>query len=119
MMYMDSVWLSMIVRIVNSSSLETRAQEWESNPDPLRPPGLWTAGPPAHVFLESTPQADTENIGLCSETGQNKEIITPNGRLITAPNGGTEAATISFMNLKSTPVANQEPSQERVMGLTP
>ncbi|KAJ9090512.1 hypothetical protein DSO57_1001483 [Entomophthora muscae] len=64
-------------------------------------------------------QADTKNVGPCNETGQTKEIIAPNGRLITAPNGGTEAATISFMILKSTPVINQEPSQERGTGLRP
>ncbi|KAJ9051593.1 hypothetical protein DSO57_1003146 [Entomophthora muscae] len=108
--------------IDNSSSLETQAREQESNPDP-RPPRA--AGPvdqrtarPRFAGIEP-PQADIKNIGPCSETGQTKEIISPNGRLITVPNRGMKVATISFMNLKSTPVANQEPSPERGMGLQP
>ncbi|KAJ9090374.1 hypothetical protein DSO57_1003110 [Entomophthora muscae] len=108
--------------IDNSSSLETWAREQESNPNPGSP---WAAGPVdrrtarPHFTGIKSPQADTENVGPCSETGQKKEIIAPNGRLITAPNGGTEAATISFMNLKSTPAANQEPTQERGTGPQP
>ncbi|KAJ9081244.1 hypothetical protein DSO57_1016783 [Entomophthora muscae] len=108
--------------IDNSFSLETWAREQESNPNPGSP---WAAGPmncrttcPRFSGIEP-PQADTENVGPCSETGQTKEIIAPNGRLITAPNGGTEAAIISFMNLKSTPATNQEPTQERGTGLQP
>ncbi|KAJ9066015.1 hypothetical protein DSO57_1013891 [Entomophthora muscae] len=101
-------------RIDNSSSLETRAQEQKSNPNPGPP---WTT----HLRFSGieTPQADTKNVGPCSETSQTKEIIAPNGRLITAPNGGTDLATISFMNLKSTPATNQEPTQERGTGLQP
>ncbi|KAJ9050709.1 hypothetical protein DSO57_1012040 [Entomophthora muscae] len=91
------------------SPLKNQAQEWDLDHEPKI---LWEAGPmdqePARLHLsEIEPlQADTKNAGLCSETGQTKEIIAPKGRLITAPNRGTEAATISFMNLKSTPVAN-------------
>ncbi|KAJ9074258.1 M-phase phosphoprotein 8 [Entomophthora muscae] len=66
-----------------------------------------------------TPQADTKNVGTCSETNQTKEIIAPNGRLIIAPNGGSDLATISFMKLKSTPAINQEPTQERGTGRSP
>ncbi|KAJ9075772.1 hypothetical protein DSO57_1032507 [Entomophthora muscae] len=108
--------------IDNSLSLETWTQEQESNPDP-RPP--WSAGPvdqrtarPRFAGIKPL-QADTKNVGPCSEIGQNKEIIASNGRLITAPIRGIEAATISFMNLKSAPVANQEPSPERGMGPQP
>ncbi|KAJ9066869.1 hypothetical protein DSO57_1005531 [Entomophthora muscae] len=77
------------VRIDNSSSLETRAWEQESNPNPGF---LWAARP---VDCGTTqlrfsgiepPQADTENVDSCSKKSQIKEIITPNGRLITAPN---------------------------------
>ncbi|KAJ9084051.1 hypothetical protein DSO57_1028254 [Entomophthora muscae] len=110
------------VRIDNSSSLETQAREQELNPDPGF---LQDAGPvdrrttrPRFFGIES-PQADTENVDPCSKKSQTKEIIAPNGRLITAPNGGTDLATISFMNLKSTPVANQEPSPGRGMGPQP
>ncbi|KAJ9086634.1 hypothetical protein DSO57_1001916 [Entomophthora muscae] len=110
------------VRIDSSSSLETWAREQELNPDPRSP---WAAGPvdqrTAHLRfsgIESL-QAEAKNVGPCSETGQTKEIIAPNGRPITAPNRGTEAATISFMNFKSTPVANQEPSPGRGTGLRP
>ncbi|KAJ9053076.1 hypothetical protein DSO57_1027685 [Entomophthora muscae] len=119
------IWIicdRIIVRIDNSSSLETQSREQESNPDPGSPRA---AGPVdrrtarLHFSGINSPQADTENVGPHNETGQTKEIIAPNRRLITAPNGGTEAATISFMNLKSTPVANQEPSQERGTSLRP
>ncbi|KAJ9072024.1 hypothetical protein DSO57_1031508 [Entomophthora muscae] len=109
-------------QIENSSSLETWAWEQELNPNPrppqaTRPVDQRTSHPP---FSEiKPPQADAENVGPCSETGQTKEIIAPNGRLITAPNRGTEATTISFMNLKSTPVANQELSPGRGTGLWP
>ncbi|KAJ9087700.1 hypothetical protein DSO57_1030622 [Entomophthora muscae] len=88
--------------------------------DPLGPLGLGTEGPPTRIFSGiEPPQAEAKNVGPCSETGQTKEIIAPNGRPITAPNRGTEAATISFMNLKSTPVANQEPSSGRGIGPRP
>ncbi|KAJ9050399.1 hypothetical protein DSO57_1014623 [Entomophthora muscae] len=45
------------VRIDNSPPLEPQAQERESNLEPglPRPPGLWTAGPPTHIFLGSSP----------------------------------------------------------------
>ncbi|KAJ9056729.1 hypothetical protein DSO57_1029994 [Entomophthora muscae] len=110
------------VRIDNSSPLETQAQEQESNPVPGFPRA---AGPvdcgTACLYFSGIelPQADTKNDGPCGKTGQTKETIVVNGRLITATNGGTEAATISFMNLKSTSVANQEMSQERGTGLQP
>ncbi|KAJ9089770.1 hypothetical protein DSO57_1009521 [Entomophthora muscae] len=78
------------VRIDNSSSLETQPWEQESNPDPGF---LWAAGPvdcgtsrPRFSGIKS-PQADTEHIEPCSEKSQTKEIIAPNGGLITAPNG--------------------------------
>ncbi|KAJ9082337.1 hypothetical protein DSO57_1005479 [Entomophthora muscae] len=104
------------VRIDNFSSLETQAQEQESNPDPgflqaARPVDSRTAC--LRLSGIEPPQADTKNVGPCSKTSQTKEIIAPNGKLITAPNGGTDLATISFMNLKSTPATNQEPTQER------
>ncbi|KAJ9089923.1 hypothetical protein DSO57_1008022 [Entomophthora muscae] len=65
------------------------------------------------------PQADTERINPCSKKKKSKEIVAPNGGLITAPNGGTYLATISFINLKSTPATNQEPTQEKGTGLQP
>ncbi|KAJ9053276.1 hypothetical protein DSO57_1026019 [Entomophthora muscae] len=107
-------------RIDNSSSLETRSWEQELNP---KPGFLWAAGP---VDRGTTclcfsgielPQADTENINPCSKKRQSKEIIAINGGLITAPNGGTDLATISFMNFNSTPATKQEPSQGRGTGL--
>ncbi|KAJ9056504.1 hypothetical protein DSO57_1032450 [Entomophthora muscae] len=110
------------VSIDNSSSLETQAREQELNPDPGF---LQAAGPvdrrtthPRFFGIES-PQADTKNVDPCSKKSQTKEIIAPNERLITAPNKGTDLATISFMNLKSTPVTNQEPSPGKGTGLQP
>ncbi|KAJ9063982.1 hypothetical protein DSO57_1035155 [Entomophthora muscae] len=101
---------------------ESEAQEQELNLDPGSP---WAAGPvdhrSAYLCLSGikTPQADIKNVGPCSKTSQTKDIIPPNGGLITAPNGGTNLATISLINLKSTPATNQEPTQERGMGLQP
>ncbi|KAJ9056636.1 hypothetical protein DSO57_1030977 [Entomophthora muscae] len=114
--------VGVIVKIGNSSSLETWAREQELNPNPGSP---WATGPVdrrtarPRISEIKPPQADAENIGPCSETGQTKEIIAPDRRLITAPNVGTEAATISFMNLKSTPATNQELTQERGTGPSP
>ncbi|KAJ9066198.1 hypothetical protein DSO57_1011973 [Entomophthora muscae] len=93
------------VRIENSSSLETWAQEQGLNPEPGF---LWAAGPVdrrnTHPhFSEIEPlQADTERIDPCGKKRQTKEIIAPNGGFITVPNGGTDLATISVINLKST-----------------
>ncbi|KAJ9054438.1 hypothetical protein DSO57_1014668 [Entomophthora muscae] len=113
---------SIIVRIDNSFFLKTQAREQESNPNPRSPQAAGLVDQrTAHPLFSGIkpPQADAKNVSPCSETGQTKEIITPNGRPITAPNRGTEVATISFMNLKSTPVVNQELSPERGTGLQP
>ncbi|KAJ9052654.1 hypothetical protein DSO57_1032198 [Entomophthora muscae] len=111
-----------LFRIDNSSSLETQAREQESNPEPGF---LWAAGPvdrgtacPRFSGIELS-QADTKRINSCSKKRQTKEIIMPNGGLITAPNGGTDLETISFINSKSTPATNQEPTQERGTGPRP
>ncbi|KAJ9050117.1 hypothetical protein DSO57_1017454 [Entomophthora muscae] len=110
------------VRIDNSSFLETRAQEQESNPDPGL---LWAArlvdrGTARLRFSGiKSPQAEVKKVDPCSKKSQTKEIIVPNGGLITAPKGGTDLATISFINLKSIPATNQEPTQERGTGPRP
>ncbi|KAJ9070927.1 hypothetical protein DSO57_1002554 [Entomophthora muscae] len=110
------------VRIDNSSSLETWAREKGSNP---KPGFLWTPGPvdcrtayPRFSGIELS-QADTKCINPCSKERISKEIIPPNGGLITATNVSTDLATISFINLKSTPATNQESTQERGTGLQP
>ncbi|KAJ9084455.1 hypothetical protein DSO57_1024239 [Entomophthora muscae] len=111
-----------LVRIDNASSLKTQAWEQGLNP---KPGFLWAAGPvnrgtacPCFSGIEP-PQADTERIDPCSKKRQTKEIIAQNGELITTPNEGTNLATISFMNLKSTPATNQEQTQERGTGPRP
>ncbi|KAJ9086734.1 M-phase phosphoprotein 8 [Entomophthora muscae] len=87
------------VRIDNSSSLETWVQEQGLNPEPGF---LWAAGPvdcwTAHPCFSGIepPQADTKNVDPCSKKSQTKEIIAPNGGLITTPTGGTDLATISI-----------------------
>ncbi|KAJ9062604.1 hypothetical protein DSO57_1009156 [Entomophthora muscae] len=119
---MSSVDILSVNMIDNSSSLETRAQEQESNPDPRSPQATRPVDQRTACLCFSgiePPQAEAKNVGPCSETEQTKEIIAPNERPITAPNRGTEAATISFMNLKSIPVANQEPSPGRGTGPRP
>ncbi|KAJ9053806.1 hypothetical protein DSO57_1020535 [Entomophthora muscae] len=110
------------VRIENYSSLENRAQEQGSSPEPgflwaARPVNCGTTRP--HFSGIEPPQADTKCIDPCGKKRQTKEIIAPNGGLITAPNEGTNLATISFMNLKSKPATNQEQTQERDTGPQP
>ncbi|KAJ9062317.1 hypothetical protein DSO57_1012108 [Entomophthora muscae] len=120
--YWHTCYLSRYVRIDNSSSLELQAWEQESNPNPgppraARPVDRRTARPCFYGI--ELPQADIKNFDPCSKTCQIKEIIAPNGRLITALNGGTDLATISFMNLKAILATNQEPTQERGIGPQP
>ncbi|KAJ9079720.1 hypothetical protein DSO57_1032586 [Entomophthora muscae] len=110
---------SPIIRIDNYSSLETQAQELESN---LEPRFLWAAGPvdcrTAHLSFSGIepPQADTKHIDPCGRKSQTKGIVTPNGGLITAPNGGTDLAIISFMNLKSTPTKKSRANPDKRHG---
>ncbi|KAJ9076964.1 hypothetical protein DSO57_1021305 [Entomophthora muscae] len=119
---METFLGSNLLKIDNYSSLETWARELESNP---KPRFLWAAEPVDRgtACLRfpgiEPPQADTKHIDPCGRKSQTKGIIAPNGGLITAPNGGTELATISLMNLKSMPTTNQEQTQERGMGLRP
>ncbi|KAJ9072785.1 hypothetical protein DSO57_1023608 [Entomophthora muscae] len=104
------------VRIDNSLPLEPQAQERELNPEPGSPQaaGPVDRGTARLRFPGIEPlQADTKYIDTCGRTNQTKGIITPNGGLITAPNGGTDLATISLMNLKSMPTTNQEQTQGR------
>ncbi|KAJ9058557.1 hypothetical protein DSO57_1011012 [Entomophthora muscae] len=114
--------VDMPVRIDNCSSLKTQARELESNP---KPRSLWATWPVncGTACLRSSgnepPQADTKHIDPCSRKSQTKEIIAPNRGLITVPNGGTDLATISFMNLKSMPAANQEQTQKKGTGPRP
>ncbi|KAJ9084528.1 hypothetical protein DSO57_1023516 [Entomophthora muscae] len=64
-------------------------------------------------------QAEAKIDGQNGKASQTKEINTPNGGVIKAPNEGNKTSTISFMSLKSTPVANQEPFLEGGTGLQP
>ncbi|KAJ9048351.1 hypothetical protein DSO57_1035846 [Entomophthora muscae] len=110
------------VRIDNSYTLETRAQEQESNPGPEYPqaarPG--DQGTTCQSFSGvKPPQAEAKNDGPNGEASQIKGIIAQNGGLIKAPNGSNKILTISFMSLNSTLVANQEPSLEEGMGPQP
>ncbi|KAJ9061404.1 hypothetical protein DSO57_1021048 [Entomophthora muscae] len=82
------------------------------------PTNLQEDHPPTFSGIEP-PQADTKCIDQCGKKRKTKEIIAPNGGLITTPNGGTNLATIGFMNLKSTPATNQEQTQERGIGPRP
>ncbi|KAJ9077538.1 hypothetical protein DSO57_1015935 [Entomophthora muscae] len=114
------LWLC--VRIDNLLPLKTWAQGQDLNSEPkfLQAAGPMDQEPTRLRFSGIEPlQADTKNVDPCSETGQTKEINTPNGGLIKVPNGGTKMTTISFMNLKSTLVANQELSPGRDTVLQP
>ncbi|KAJ9057500.1 hypothetical protein DSO57_1022168 [Entomophthora muscae] len=118
---LGTTYASLCVRIDYSSSLETRAWEQRSKPKPgflraARPVDRGTAYPRFSGI--EPPQADTKNVDPCTKKSQTKEIIAPNVGLITAPNGGTDLATISI-KLKSTSATNQEPTQERGTGPRP
>ncbi|KAJ9067577.1 hypothetical protein DSO57_1037761 [Entomophthora muscae] len=100
------------VRIDNSFPLEIWAQGRDPNPDPEFP---WAASPKDQgaactCFPEVKPmQAEANNDGPDDEVSQIKGIIAPNKEIIQVPNEGNEILIISFMSLKATPVANQEP----------
>ncbi|KAJ9062346.1 hypothetical protein DSO57_1011699 [Entomophthora muscae] len=114
--------IQQICRIGNSFTRDTQAQGQDSNPDPESPQatGPGDQGTACPCFPGVKPlQAETKNDGPNGEASQNKGIIAPNGGVIKTPNGGNKILTISFMNLKSTPMANQEPSPERGMGPQP
>ncbi|KAJ9086941.1 hypothetical protein DSO57_1038339 [Entomophthora muscae] len=67
--------VAIIVRIDNLLPLKTRAQGQDLNPEPkfLRAAGLMDQEPARLCLSDIEPlQADTENVGLCSETGQTK-----------------------------------------------
>ncbi|KAJ9062254.1 hypothetical protein DSO57_1012702 [Entomophthora muscae] len=102
------------VRIDSSFPLETRAQGWDSTPEPeslqaacLRFPGVEPL------------RAEANNDGPNDEASQTKGIIAPNKETIKAPNGGNRILTISFMSLKTTPAANQESPPGEGTGLRP
>ncbi|KAJ9050737.1 hypothetical protein DSO57_1011636 [Entomophthora muscae] len=119
--------LSRRLEIVDKVSGLTILPLWKPRPRSRnQTPTLYSFGPPGCGPQDrlrfsgiKPPQADTKNIDPCSKKSKIKEIIAPNGRLITAPNGGTDLATISLINLNSTTATNQEPTQERGTGPQP
>ncbi|KAJ9060734.1 hypothetical protein DSO57_1027780 [Entomophthora muscae] len=120
----NKIYLNILlnVRIDYSSSLETQAWEQDLNPNPRFPQAAGPMDQRASCLCSpevKSLQADTKNVGSYGKTGQTKKINAPNEGLIKAPNGGTKMTTISFMNLKSMLVANQEPSPEGGAGLQP
>ncbi|KAJ9059465.1 hypothetical protein DSO57_1002042 [Entomophthora muscae] len=99
------LYLPGIVRIVNYFPLENQAQGWDLNPDPefMRATGPKDQGATCPRFPEvKLLQDKANNDGLNSEAKQNKGINAPNGGVI-----------------KSTLVANQEPSLEEGIGPQP
>ncbi|KAJ9049754.1 hypothetical protein DSO57_1021122 [Entomophthora muscae] len=114
--------LKFAVRIVNSFTLETQAERRYLNPEPksLQAAGPGDQGAACLRFPGvKPPQAEAKNDGPNGEASQTKGIIAPNGGVIKAPNGGNKIPIISFMSLKYTLVANQEPSPEEGTGLWP
>ncbi|KAJ9073730.1 hypothetical protein DSO57_1013153 [Entomophthora muscae] len=106
----------------NHFPFETRALEQDSNADPDPPqtasPGDQGADCPCFSGVKP-PQAEAKRDCQSNEASQTRAITPPNKGLIKAPNGGDKTPTISFVGLKATPVANQEPSLGRGMGLWP
>ncbi|KAJ9090041.1 hypothetical protein DSO57_1006740 [Entomophthora muscae] len=108
-------YVVLTVRIDNSFTLETWAQGWDLNPVPesLQAASPMNQGATCLHFPEiEPPQAEAKNDGQNDKASQTKEISAPNGGVIKVPNGGNKTSIISLMSLKSTLVANQEPSPE-------
>ncbi|KAJ9079676.1 hypothetical protein DSO57_1032983 [Entomophthora muscae] len=103
------------VRIDNFSPLELQSQEQELNLEPGFPRA---AGPEdcktncPHFSGIKPLQADVEEDNPSRKVDQAKEIIALSGMPITTTNGGNQATTISFMNLKSTPAIKSQPKEE-------
>ncbi|KAJ9058828.1 hypothetical protein DSO57_1008357 [Entomophthora muscae] len=79
------------LRIDNSLPLEALAQGRDSNPDPesLQATGPMNQGAACLRFPEvKPPQTEAKNDGLNGKASQTKEISTPNGGLIKAPDEG-------------------------------
>ncbi|KAJ9066233.1 hypothetical protein DSO57_1011562 [Entomophthora muscae] len=110
------------VKIDNSSPLETQAWEQDSNPGPG---SLQAAGPmdcwAAHLcFLGIKPlQAEAPVNSQSQNTDISLTIVAPKEEPFKLPNEGRDGAYVSFMSLKSSQTTNQEPTQERGMGLWP
>ncbi|KAJ9066953.1 hypothetical protein DSO57_1004715 [Entomophthora muscae] len=115
-------WVGKSASINNSLTLETQAKGWDSNPKPKSPQaaGLGDKEAACLCFPGVKPlQAEAKNDGLNGEASQTNRIIATKGEVIKVPNRGNKIPTISFMSLKSTLVANQEPSPETGTGPRP
>ncbi|KAJ9081620.1 hypothetical protein DSO57_1012736 [Entomophthora muscae] len=108
--------------IENFLPLETQAKGQDLNPDPESPQaaGPEDQGAACLHFPGVEPlQAEAMNNYPNGKASQTKGTIAPNEGIIKTPNRGNKIPIISFMSLKSTLVANQEPSLEEDMGLWP
>ncbi|KAJ9068974.1 hypothetical protein DSO57_1023184 [Entomophthora muscae] len=116
------LYLGNPVRIENSLTLETWAKGQDYTPElkclQAARPGDQGAACPRFPRVKPL-QAEAKNDGVNGEATQTKGIIAPNGEVIKAPNGGNKIPTTSFMSLKSTLVASQEPFPEEGTGLRP
>ncbi|KAJ9051718.1 hypothetical protein DSO57_1001984 [Entomophthora muscae] len=102
------------VKIDDSSPLETQAWEQDSNPGPG---SLWAAHP---CFLGIKPlQAEAPVNSQSQNTNISPTIVAPKEEPFELPNEGRDGAYVSFMSLKPSQATNQEPIQERGIGLQP
>ncbi|KAJ9048362.1 hypothetical protein DSO57_1035742 [Entomophthora muscae] len=110
------------VKIDNSSSLETKAQEWDSNPNPGFPQDAGSVDRRAArpCFFRIKPlEAEAPAKPQSQNTSTSSIIVALKEEPLELPNGGRDDAYVNFMSLKSSQVTNQEPTQERGTGPRP
>ncbi|KAJ9060300.1 hypothetical protein DSO57_1032265 [Entomophthora muscae] len=102
------------VRIDNYFPLETRAQEWDLNPDPdsLRAAGL-------HFLGTDPPQSEAPAKSKIQNTSTGLTMVVPEEELPELSNEGRESFSVNFMNLKSSWVTNQIQLSKKNTGFRP
>ncbi|KAJ9085676.1 hypothetical protein DSO57_1011597 [Entomophthora muscae] len=98
------------IRIDNSLPWGTRAQGWDSNPEPTFP---WAAGPmdqgPAcpHFLGLSPCKSEAPAKSQSQNTCISLIMVVPKEEPLELPNGSRDDASVNFMSLKSSQVTNQ------------
>ncbi|KAJ9081448.1 hypothetical protein DSO57_1014532 [Entomophthora muscae] len=101
---------STLKKINNSFPLETRAQDWDSNPDPefLQATSPMDQGNTHPRFLGTESlQAEAPAKSQSKNTSTGLTMVMPEEELLKLPNEGRESSSVNFMNLKSSCVTNK------------
>ncbi|KAJ9075593.1 hypothetical protein DSO57_1034574 [Entomophthora muscae] len=105
--------------LLSSGILDSPGAGFE--PRPWIPTGHRAYGPlGCPCFLGINPlQAEAPVNSRSQNTDTSPTIVAPKEEPLKFPNEGRDGAYVSFMSLKSSQATNQEPTQERGMGLRP